>query len=103
MVDPEGGRRTRADNEIARLEHRIDMTAAAAGGQASPAATEDRVRQALAAPAVPSALVFVILALGGVLFALGALRFARAKRPSAPDAALALAGILGAAAGVLFF
>ena len=103
VVDPEGGRRTQADNEIARLEHRVDMAAAAAGGHASPAATEDRVRQALAAPAVPSTFVFVILALGGAVFALGAVRFARAQRPHAPDAALALAGILGAAAGVLFF
>ena len=103
VVDPEGERRTRADNEIARLEHRVDMAAAATGGQASPAATEDRVRQALAAPAVPSTFVFVILGVGGVLFALGAVRFARAKAPSIPDAALALAGILGAAAGVLFF
>ena len=103
VVDPEGARRTRADNEIARLEHRIDMAAAATGGQAAPAATEDRVRQSLAAAAIPSSFVFVILALGGAIFALGAVRFARAPRANAPDAALALGGIVCAAAGVLFF
>lgn len=103
VLDPESTRRSQADTQIARLEHRLDMAGAAAGGQAAPAATETRLQTALATPTLPSTALFVVLALGAAVFALGAIRFVRTKPASPRDAALALAGILGAAAGVLLF
>ncbi len=96
-------RRVRADAEIARLEHRIDAAAAAAGGARSPAAAEDRLRVALASSSVPSGTVFVLVAVGGVLFLLGAVRFTRAKSFRTTELAIALSGAAVATVGILVF
>jgi hypothetical protein len=106
VLDTTPARRERADNEIARLEHRIDAAAAAAGGTASPAASEERLRVALAASTVPSTTVFVLLALGGVLFLVGGVRFVRAAGAATFGTAsvvMAAAGAGVAIAGVLLF
>jgi len=96
-------RRERADAEIARLEQRIDRAMAAAGGSPSPAASESRLRAALATSSVPSGTVFALLTVGGALFVLGAVRFARARSFRATELALALTGAAVAAVGVLVF
>jgi hypothetical protein len=105
VFDDSGERRERADAEIARLEHRIDLAAAAAGGTgaASPAATEPRLRQALAARSIPSGSVFLFVAVGGILFLVGALRFAGARRFAPTDLGLSLLGSGLAVAGILLF
>jgi len=103
VLDRSPSRRQRADVEIARLEHRIDMAAAAAGGTPSPAATEERLRAALATNPVPSSAVFAFLALGGALFLAGAVRFARSKTLAWGELAIAATGIVLAAVGVLIF
>jgi hypothetical protein len=103
VIDTAVSRRERADAEIARLEHRIDAAAAAAGGTPSPAATEERLRIALAASTVPSGTVFLFVAVGGLLFVLGALRFVRVQVFRAVELAIALAGIGVAALGLLLF
>ncbi|MBX3211800.1 MAG: hypothetical protein KF850_07185 [Labilithrix sp.] len=96
-------RRQRADAEIARIGHRIDAAGAATGGAPSPAASEARLRAALAAPAVPSGTVFLLVAVGGALFALGAVRFVRTRAFRRTELAMALAGGALSAVGVLFF
>lgn len=110
VLDAQGGaRRTHADEEIARLEHRIDLAAAAGGGSAtSPAASEERLRAMLQASAVPSTMVFLLLAAGGVLFVAGAYRLVRTRSPTAssmslPDLITAVLGIGVALAGLLLF
>jgi len=97
-------RRERADVEIARLEHKVDAAAAAAsGGAPSAAASEEKLRAALSRSPVPSGMVFVLVAAGGALFLLGAIRFVRAKTFRPTELALALAGAAIAALGVLVF
>ena len=103
LVATSSPRRERADAEIARLEQRIDRAAAAAGGSPSPAAAEPRLRAALATSSVPSGTVFVLLAIGGAFFVLGAIRFARARAFNASELALPLIGAGVAALGVLAF
>ncbi|MBX3201495.1 MAG: hypothetical protein KF894_25385 [Labilithrix sp.] len=103
VLDTSARRRERADAEIARIGHRIDAAEAASGGAPSPAASEARLRAALAAPAVPSGTVFLLVAVGGALFALGAVRFVRARAFRRTELALALAGGALSAIGVLFF
>jgi hypothetical protein len=103
VLDTSPARRERADAEIARLEHRIDAAAAATGAPSSPAASEEKLRAALAKDAVPSGTVFVFLTIGGSLFLLGATRFARGASSRVPELAIALAGGAVAAAGILFF
>lgn len=99
-------RRVLADAQIARIEHRIDVTAAAAGaagGTPSPAASEERLRDALQASPLPGAAVFVLVAVGGALFLAFALRFSRAHAFRAGDLAMAIAGGAIAAAGAALF
>jgi hypothetical protein len=103
VVGTTSARRERAEAEIARFEHRIDATAAALGGTASPAATEERLRGALATSAVPSGSVFVLLAIGGALFLLGARRFVESRVLDKAGLALALGGGAVATVGALFF
>ncbi len=103
VFDASSERRERADAEIARLEHRIEAAAAAAGGTASPAATEERLRAALAVSTIPSATVFVFLTLGGLLFLYGALRFVFAKGVKFVELGLSAAGGGLAALGLLLF
>lgn len=102
VFDSASPRRERADAEIARLEHRIDLVAAAAGGNPSPAATEERLRAALAVSTVPSTIVFVFLSIGGALFLFGALRFVRAKRLRVIELGWSAVGGGVAALGLLF-
>ncbi|MBN9165980.1 MAG: hypothetical protein J0I07_33840 [Myxococcales bacterium] len=101
VIDRSPARRERADGEIARLEHRID--AATAGSAPSPAASEERLRAALATSLVPSGIVFALLAIGGALFVIGAVRFVRARTFRVPDLVVAVAGGALAAAAVLVF
>jgi hypothetical protein len=103
LFDTSPARRERADAEIARLEHRIDAVATAAGAPPSPAASEERLRVALAKSAVPSGAVFALLAVGGALFLFGAVRFVRARSLRIGELAMAIAGGGIAAAGVLLF
>jgi hypothetical protein len=103
VFDTSPERRQRADAEIARLEHRIDAAAAAAGGTASPAASEDRLRAALAVNTIPSATVFVFLSLGGLLFLYGALRFVFGKGVRVMELGLSAAGGALAVLGLLLF
>lgn len=102
IFDTSPERRGRADAEIARIEHRIDAAAAAGGGTPSPAASEERLRGALAANTVPSTTVFVFLALGGMIFLYGALRFVRTKG-RVVDLGLSAAGGGLAVIGLLLF
>lgn len=86
-------RRAEAERELARLGHKIDATAALAGGAPSAAATEERLRATLATSGVPSGATFGLVAIGAVMFALGAWRLARAPGLRSTDALLALGGI----------
>lgn len=103
LIETSSARRERAEAEIARFEHRIDATAAALGANASPAASEERLRAALATNGVPSGVVFVLLTLGASAFLFGAVRFVRSRRFDATGIAIALAGGAIAVLGALFF
>lgn len=104
VLDVHAPRRERAEAELARLGHRLDAAAAAAGAPSSPAASEERLKAALAANGVPGGATHLLLALGGALFLVGAARFAAAKdRRARTDLALAAAGAALAAASVLLF
>jgi hypothetical protein len=94
-------RRERADAEIARLSHRIDVMNAAAGTNASPAAAEERLKAGLAPNPLPPTMVFVVIAVGFVLLLFGAIRSVRALR--AADIAIAVVGAVVAVLGVLAF
>lgn len=104
VMDVHAAKRERADQELARIGHRMDAAAAAAGAPASPAASEERLRTALAASDPASGATYLLLAIGGVLFALGAARFVTAKKkfPRA-DLVMSLTGAVVAACGVLLF
>ena len=69
----------------------------------SPAASEERLRESLAASNVPSTTVFVFIALGAVLFAVGAYRFVQASTFRVLELAMVIAGAGCAAVGVLLF
>lgn len=103
VLDRSPARRERAEGEIARLEHRLDAATTAAGSAPSPAASEERLRAALATSLVPSGIVFALLAIGGALFAFGAVRFVRSRVFRVPDLVVAVAGGALAAAAVLVF
>jgi hypothetical protein len=94
-------RRSKAEGEIARLERRIEVTGKA--GAATEAATEVELTRALAASSGTSSLVFGFLALGALLFAVGAYRFLTSRTLAIADALLSVAGVAIAAAGLLFF
>jgi hypothetical protein len=93
--------RERADREIARLAHRIDVAMAA--GNPSPAASEERLRSAFADAWVPSGTVFALVALGGALLGVGAVRFVRARGVRVAELVLAIAGFGVATLGLLLF
>ncbi len=104
VVSTSSSRRERADVEIARLERKIDAAAAAGGGGApSPAASEEKLRAALSTSPLPAGTVFALVAVGGALFLVGAMRFARGRGFHATELAIALAGAAIAALGVLVF
>lgn len=94
-------RRERADAEIARLGHRIDVLAGAGGGGASPAASEDKLRAVLAPNPLPSTWVFVVLGVGAVLLLAGAMRSVRTL--GAANLAIAVTGAVVAVLGVALF
>lgn len=98
-LDTSPARREQADAELARLEHRVD----AASASPSPAATEERLRAALAARAVPSGTVFVLVAVGAALFLAGGIRLARAPALRPTELAVALAGGALVVAALLLF
>jgi hypothetical protein len=99
VLDRETSRRLRADQEIARLEHRIDVASAAAGAAPSPAASEERLRAALAQEDTPPPALHVVLAIAAMLFLAGAVRAVR--KSSAQNIALAAGGIALATAAAL--
>lgn len=99
LLDPAPRTREGADAQIARLEHRLALSAETP----YPGATDERLRAALASPAVPSGVVFAFVALGAALFLAGAVRFARAPELRAAELALAAVGGAVAAVGVLAF
>jgi hypothetical protein len=76
---------------------------AAASATPSPAASEARLRAALAASTVPSGVVFVLLTLGGGLFLAGAIGFVRARTFRTFDLAMSLTGGAVAAVALLTF
>ena len=97
-------RRTHADNEIARFAHRLDAAAVAAGAPPTAAATEERVRGALATHDVPGGATFAVVGLGGLVFLAAAARFATARgERGRGELGLAAAGAALAAAGALLF
>lgn len=100
-----GTRRVQAEGELARLGQKIDATAAALGGAPAKAASEERLRAALAqgGDALPSGGTFALIAVGAVAFAAGALRMARAPRLHPTDGVLAAAGVLVAALALALF
>jgi len=102
VFDVQSSRRERADVELARIGHRLDATAAAGGVPASAAASEERLKAALASQSVPSGMTYFLLAVGGALFFAGAIRFARAKGTRV-DLATALVGAATSGVGALFF
>lgn len=102
-LDANEPRRQRADAEIARLQHRVDAMSAAAGGTASPAASEEKLRAVLAPNPLPSSTLFLVVAAGALLLAIGAVRSVRAKMLRAQDIAVALAGGALAVIGVVAF
>jgi hypothetical protein len=97
-----GAPRDRADQEIARFGHRLDVAAMASGANATAAASEERLRAALTLGGVPGSATYALMAAGGALFALGALRFVRHGR-RLPELGLALVGAALAAVGTLLF
>lgn len=94
-------RRARADAEIARLGHRIDVMNAAAGENASPSANEEKMKAVLAPNPLPSTWVFAVLSVGGLLLLVGAIRSVRAL--GAANLAIAATGAVVAVVGVVAF
>jgi uncharacterized protein CbrC (UPF0167 family) len=99
--EPTEPRRERADAEIARLSHRVDVMNATAASNASPAANEEKLREVLAPNPLPSTWVFVVLSVGGVLLLVGAMRSVRAL--GAANLAIAATGVAVAVVGVVAF
>lgn len=104
MMDVHAPKRERADQELARIGHRMDAAAAAAGAPASPAASEERLKAALSTSNPTSGTTYLLLAVGGLLFLGGAARFVMAKNafPRA-DLVISLTGAAVAACGALLF
>jgi hypothetical protein len=97
-------RRAHADAELARFAHRIDAAAVAAGATPTPAASEDRLRAALAEADVPGGATFALIGLGGLVFLVGGARFAMAKAARrTTDLGLAALGAVVATVGALLF
>lgn len=105
VFDVHAAKRERADQELARIGHRLDVAAAAAGSPTSAAASEERLRAALASSDVASGTTYLLLAIGGLMFLGGAARFAISDKGSLPRAELvvSLAGAALAACGALLF
>lgn len=104
VLDVHAPKRERADQELARIGHRMDAAAAAAGAPASPAASEERLRATLAGSNPASGTTYLLLAIGGLFFFGGGARFVSAKKAFArTDLALSLAGAAVAACGALLF
>jgi hypothetical protein len=104
VVDVHAARRERADQELARIGHRMDAAAAAAGAPVSPAASEERLRATLTASNPASGTTYLLLAIGGLLVLGGAARFVTAKnRFPRAELLLSLTGAAVAACGALLF
>ncbi|HSO38899.1 MAG TPA: hypothetical protein VLT33_40495 [Labilithrix sp.] len=98
-------RRAHAEVEVARFAHRLEAAAVAGGAPPTAAAAEDKLRAGLAASDAPSGTVFALVGIGGLVFLIGAARFARADKAGRgrTDLGLALAGAALAVAGALLF
>ena len=103
VLDTHDSRRQRADEEIARLGHKIDAAAAAAGAPSSPAASEEKLRAALAESHVPNGTTIVLVALGSVAFLAGAAAFASRRGARHIQLAALASGLALVAAGLLLF
>lgn len=98
----ESERRAHAEQEIARLGHRIHLASTAAGTTPAPAASEERLRATLAENTVPHGSAFAVIGVGGLVFVFFAWRFTTAKGKRA-DAAVAAAGAAMSTLGALLF
>jgi hypothetical protein len=104
VFDVHAAKRERADLELARIGHRMDAAAAAAGAPVSPAASEERLRTSLATSNPASGATYLLLAIGGLLFLGGAARFVMAKKPfPRAELVMSLTGAAVAACGALLF
>ncbi len=92
-----------AEAELARLGHRVDREAAEAGGIATAAASEERLRAALRETETPSGAAYALAAAGFGLFLFGALRFARGTGLGGMDLAMVGSGATLAGVGALLF
>lgn len=97
----ESERRTRAEQEIARLGHRIHLATTAAGTSPAAAASEDRLRATLGENTIPHGSAFAVVGVGGVLFLFFAWRFT--AKGNRADAAVAAAGAAVSTLGALLF
>lgn len=104
VIEASSARLDRANAEIARIEHRMAVAAAAlTGAVESKATSEERLSAALASRSVPSGVVFVFLATGGILFGVFSWRFVRGLGFRAAELMTALLGAAVAVIGVLLF
>lgn len=103
VLGTQSARRTRADQELARLGHRLDVAAVAAGASPTTAASEEHLRQAGAARDVPGGSVYALLGIGGLLFLIGAARVALGRGSRTSAVSMAVAGAAIATVAALFF
>ncbi|MBX3188719.1 MAG: hypothetical protein KF819_17005 [Labilithrix sp.] len=94
-------RRLRAEGEIARFAHRLDVAAVAGGATPTAAAAEDKMRATLADDEIPSGATFALIGLGGIVFFAGALRFLAKKQRA--ELGVAAIGAATSAAAAIFF
>jgi hypothetical protein len=98
--------KARADHELARVGHRLDVMAVAGGATPTAAASEERLRATFAWRETPSAATVALLAAGAVLLLAGAARGVRRGGAGGrrwPELAVAAAGAALAALGLLAF
>ena len=100
-IASDGDHRDRADHEIARIGHKLDVTRTT-GGTPTAAATEEKLREALAEDDSPKLASFALLAVGAIGFLAAAIRFARSGK-KLPELAIAAVGAAVAATGILYF
>ncbi|MDB4940870.1 MAG: hypothetical protein JWP97_404 [Labilithrix sp.] len=95
--------RAHAEVELARLAHRLDAAAVAAGASPTGAADEAKLREAFRESDLPGGLAFALVGAGGLAFVVFAFRFALTRKAGRADAWVALAGLAATLAGILLF
>lgn len=95
--------RTRVEERLARVAHRIDARAAARGASQTEAASETRMRAALLDSHLPSSSTYAFVALGGLVFLGASFRFANAAKPRWIELGYAALGAVLVALGLLCF